>query len=232
MEAKKTPKADLENKKNIFLEIGLMISLLAVFSAFEWKTAVPETSDFITVSTDPGDEIMVPITTFSLQQPPPPPPQLRPLTDWIDIVEDEDPFANELDISDITTTSNGTSNAPISIEDIGNIGTQSDELEPVVFVPSEDMPFFPDVQQWIAKHIKYPAIAAENGIYGKVYVRFIVEKNGSVSNVEIVKGVDPSLDKEAIRVIESMPKWTPGKQRGKAVRVSYNMPIKFQLTNY
>lgn len=93
------------------------------------------------------------------------------------------------------------------------------------------MPKFPggNVQKWISKHIKYPMIAQENNIQGKVFVQFVIEKDGSVSNVKVTRSVDPSLDKEAIRVIQSMPKWTPGKQRQKPVRVSFTVPINFQL---
>ena len=93
------------------------------------------------------------------------------------------------------------------------------------------MPQFPggDVTKWLAKNTRYPMIAQENGIQGKVFVQFVIEKDGSISNVKVLRPVDPSLDKEAIRVVSSMPKWKPGKQRGKAVRVSYTVPINFQL---
>ena len=93
------------------------------------------------------------------------------------------------------------------------------------------MPRFPggNVQKWITKHIKYPMVAQENNIQGKVFVQFVIEKDGSVSNVNVTRSVDPSLDKEAIRVIQSMPKWIPGKQRKKPVRVSFTVPINFQL---
>ena len=103
--------------------------------------------------------------------------------------------------------------------------------ESEVFAVVEEMPKFPggNVQKWISKHIKYPMIAQENNIQGKVFVQFVIEKDGSVSNVKVTRSVDPSLDKEAIRVIQSMPKWTPGKQRQKPVRVSFTVPINFQL---
>ena len=93
------------------------------------------------------------------------------------------------------------------------------------------MPQFPggSVQKWIAKTVKYPMIAQENNIQGKVFVQFVIEKDGSVSDVKVARSVDPSLDKEAIRVVKAMPKWKPGKQRGKPVRVSYTVPINFQL---
>jgi protein TonB len=95
------------------------------------------------------------------------------------------------------------------------------------------MPEFPggalELQKWIARAVKYPVIAQENGITGRVYVGFVVNKVGAIENVKIMRGVDPSLDKEAVRVINKMPKWKPGKQRGKAVKVSYTVPINFQL---
>jgi protein TonB len=83
--------------------------------------------------------------------------------------------------------------------------------------------------KWIANELKYPAIAQENGVQGRVTVRFIINKDGSVSDAIVVKGIDPHLDKEALRVISKMPNWKPGKQRGQAVRVSYNLPVRFKL---
>ena len=108
-----------------------------------------------------------------------------------------------------------------------------DTDEVIAFVPSEDMPVFPEnIQKWLSKHVKYPQIALENGVQGKVFVQFVVEKDGSVSNIKVVRGVDASLDKEAVRVVSVMPKWKPGKQRGKAVRVAYTLPIAFQIGSY
>ena len=95
------------------------------------------------------------------------------------------------------------------------------------------MPSFPggNVQKWIAKNVKYPVLAMENGIQGKVYIQFVIERDGSITDVKVLRGVDASLDKEAVRVVKAMPKWKPGKQRGKPVRVSYTLPINFQLSN-
>ena len=97
----------------------------------------------------------------------------------------------------------------------------------------EDMPSFPggNVSKWIAKNVKYPVLAMENGIQGKVFIQFVIERDGSITDVKVVRGVDASLDKEAVRVVQSMPKWKPGKQRGKPVRVAYTLPINFQLSN-
>lgn len=102
-----------------------------------------------------------------------------------------------------------------------------------VFDVVEQQPAFPGGQgallSWLSQNIHYPAVAEENGIQGRVVVSFVVEKDGSISNVQVVRGVDPSLDKEAARVVKSMPKWTPGKQNGQAVRVKYNVPVTFKL---
>jgi protein TonB len=109
--------------------------------------------------------------------------------------------------------------------------TQEEESE--IFLVVEQMPEFPggelELRKWIADHIKYPTLAAEFGVQGKVYVQFVVDKNGNVTNAKIARGVDESLDKEALRVVNSLPRWTPGKQRGEPVRVSYTVPINFVL---
>jgi protein TonB len=119
------------------------------------------------------------------------------------------------------------------IDAVPVIEEEEEEKDEQIFVVVEDMPEFPGgelaLRKWIASHIEYPVIAAENGIQGKVYVTFVVDKDGSVSNARITRGVDPSLDQEALRVVNSLPKWKPGMQRGKPVRVSYTVPINFQL---
>lgn len=228
MEVKKSRKADLENKKNIFLEIGLMVALGGVLLAFEWKVAVSEPSDFITISDEPTEIEMIPVTMSNVL-PPPPPPSPK-FFEMMEIIDDLDPLAEELEL--INADDNQANATDINItsltyepEDFGD--------EVVTFLPSEDMPIFPgNVQKWIAKNVRYPQLAVETDIHGKVMVQFVVEKDGSVSNIKVVRSVDSLLDKEAIRVISEMPKWKPGKQRGKAVRVSYTMPINFQLGSY
>lgn len=226
MEVKKTPKADLENKKNIFFEVGLMLALAIVLFAFEWKVSVAEPSDFITVSDIPTEPEMVPITMMN-QLPPPPPAVIKPM-DLIEIVEDLEQATDDVDLIDATDNKDNT-NPDYNIDNLTYGPEETGEV--VDFLPSEDMPVFPgNVQKWIAKNVKYPMIATEMGIEGKVFVQFVVERDGSVSNIRVARGVDASLDKEAVRVISEMPKWKPGKQRGKAVRVSYTLPIAFKLT--
>lgn len=225
MEIKKSPKADLENKKNIFLQIGLIAALGTVLLAFEWKVSVSETSDFITISEDPTEIEIIPVTVMN-QLPPPPPPPAPQTFELLQMVDELDPMEEVLEIND---ADDETPNREFNINEL-DYGTEDIDDEIIPFMPSEDMPAFPgNVQKWIAQRIRYPQLAAEAGIQGKVYIQFVVEKNGSVSNIKVVRGVDELLDKEAVRVISEMPKWTPGKQRGKAVRVSYTMPITFRL---
>ena len=144
------------------------------------------------------------------------------LDDNLDIIDAEANVANH-GVYDFSGTGSGYEG------EYGYGDEYSGESE--VFAVVEEMPRFPggNVQKWISKHIKYPMVAQENNIQGKVFVQFVIEKDGSVSNVNVTRSVDPSLDKEAIRVIQSMPKWIPGKQRKKPVRVSFTVPINFQL---
>ena len=107
------------------------------------------------------------------------------------------------------------------------------EVTQKIFDVVEQQPSFPGGQSallsWLSSNIHYPPVAEENGIQGRVVVSFVVEPDGSISNVQVVRGVDPSLDKEAVRVTKAMPKWVPGKQNGQAVRVKYNLPVTFKL---
>ena len=118
-------------------------------------------------------------------------------------------------------------------EEIAQPEPPKHEEENKVFDVVEQMPSFPGgmpaLMQWLSQNIKYPVIAAENGVQGRVIVQFVVEKDGSVTDVHVAKSVDPSLDKEATRVVKAMPKWNPGKQNGSAVRVKYTVPVMFKL---
>lgn len=230
MESKKSPQADLENKKVLFFEIGMLLALGALLFALEWKTSVKEVSSFIVVEDPKIEEEIIPITQQMMKPPPPPPPAPK-LTDLIDIVEDETTINEELELVDIEDTSDNKTE--LTVEDIGTYG-EEDTGEAEIFQVVEDMPTFPhgSVQKWIAQNVKYPVIARENGIQGKVYVQFVIEKDGSITDVKVVRGVDSSLDKEAVRVVSMMPKWKPGRQRNKPVRVSYTLPINFQLAAY
>ena len=227
MEIKKTPKADLEGKKAIFFEIGLVLALAVLLCAFNWKTNSNVEEGFVTVADEPVDEEIIPITQQMMKPPPPPPPAPK-LTDLIEIVDQELDIDEELEIQDAEADVENRTDYSYDYDGAGY--DEGDYGEEDVFQVVEDMPTFPgDINKWLGKNVKYPVIAQENNIQGRVTVQFVIEKDGSITDVKVLRGVDPSLDKEAVRVVKSMPKWKPGKQRGKPVRVSYTVPINFRL---
>ncbi len=225
MEVKKSPKADLENKKRIFMQIGLVVVLALVFAAFEWSSTDVSNETFEMVEDVEAEEEIVPITRQEEVKPPPPPPPPQ-VTDVLNIVDDDVELEEELDIEDTEIDEDTEVEFEVALEE-----EETDDA-PVFFIV-EEMPQFPggdtELRKFIAQSVKYPVIAQENGIQGRVYVQFVVGTDGSVKDVKVARGVDPNLDKEAIRVVQSMPKWKPGKQRGKAVKVSYTVPINFVL---
>ena len=224
MEIKKSPKADLEGKKTMFFEIGLVLALGVLLCAFNWKVNSTVEEGFVTVAEEPVEEEIIPITQ-QMMKPPPPAPKL---TDLIEIVDQELDIDEELVIEDVESN---TANRDTYSYDYDGAGyDEGDYGEEDVFQVVEDMPTFPgDINKWLGKNVKYPVIAQENNIQGRVTVQFVIEKDGSITDVKVLRSVDPSLDKEAVRVVKSMPKWKPGKQRGKPVRVSYTVPINFRL---
>ncbi|MCG8581033.1 MAG: TonB family protein [Bacteroidales bacterium] len=226
MEVKKSPKADLENKKSVFMQIGLVVTLAIVLIAFEWTSTDVDASQFEMVEELEAEEEIMPITRQEEVKPPPPPPPPK-VADVLNIVEDDVELDEELDIEDTEMDED----TEIDFSDLAMEEEESDDA-PVFFIV-EDMPEFPGgeeaLRKYIAQSVKYPVIAQENGIQGRVYVSFVVNTKGKVTDVKIARGVDPNLDKEAIRVVNAMPAWKPGKQRGKAVKVSYTVPINFVL---
>jgi len=216
MEPKKNPEVNLERKRGLFLQIGLVIALLVVLGAFEYKTYEKIAYNLGALNLDDLEEEIIPITKQEIKPPPPPPPP----PEIIEIVEDDVVIEDEIEIEDTESDED---------EEIEIIEEDDDEF----FMVVENMPIFPGgdlgLMKYIQKHVKYPAIAKEYNITGKVYVSFIVDKSGSVTNVKIVRGVDKNLDAEAVRVVKSLPKYKPGKQRGKAVRVMFTIPINFTL---
>ena len=216
MEAKKNPEVNLERKRGLFLQIGLVVSLLLVLVAFEYKSYEKTDYSLGQLQMDDLEEEIIPITKQEVKPPPPPPPP----PEVIEIVEDEVEIENEIEIEDTESDED----EEIEIE-------EEDDEE--FFMVVENMPEFPGgdlgLMKYIQKNVKYPAIAKEYNITGKVYVSFIVDKSGKVTNVKVVRGVDRNLDAEAVRVVKSLPKYKPGKQRGKAVRVMFTIPINFTL---
>lgn len=227
MELKKSPKADLENKRNIFVQLGLVMSLGITLLAFSWTTRVEQATTLGTMAQQDVEDEIIPITRQEEVKPPPPPPPPK-VVEMLNIVDDDVEIKDDLDIMDTEADDN-------TIIDVAPVIAQEAEAEEEaeVFFIVENMPEFPGgelaLRKFIANAIKYPVIAQENGIQGKVYVNFVVDKDGSVTQARIARGVDPSLDKEALRVVNTLPKWKPGMQRGKPVKVSYTVPISFVL---
>ncbi len=223
MEIKKSPKADLENKKTLFRQIGLIVALAVVFFAFEYRSYDKRTLDLMERSVEDIPEEIIPITEQKVKPPPPPPPKQVTVLEVVeDDVEVEDEI--EIDVEVDQETEIEVYVPPVMEEEI---------VEQEIFTVVESMPEFPGgpakMMEYIAKNIKYPAMARESGIQGRVFVNFVVEPDGSVSNVKVLRGIGGGCDEEAVRVVESMPTWTPGRQRGKAVRVSFNLPVRFTL---
>lgn len=226
MELKKSKSADLESKRGLFLQIGMFLALAIVLYAFNYTEKVTKADSLGQVSASDINEEMVPITRPEEIKPPPPPPAPAAI-EILNIVDDKTTINDKLEIMD----SEATKETKVEIAQI--VTEEKEAAEEEIFVVVENMPEFPGgdlaLRKYIASAIKYPTIAQENGIQGKVFVNFVVDKDGSISNAKIARGVDPSIDKEALRVVISLPKWKPGMQRGKAVRVSYTVPISFQL---
>lgn len=224
MESKKSKKADLESKKGVFMQIGLIVALGAVLLAFSYKTYERSSRLNIQVQVDDTPEEIIPITKQEVKPPPPPPPKQVTV---INIVEDDVEVEDDIEI-DVEADQETIVDDFIPIVEDEEVVA---EME--IFTVVEAMPTFPggdtERMRFLQENIKYPQMARESGIQGTVYVTFVVEPNGSVSDVRILRGIGGGCDEEAIRVIKLMPKWEPGMQRGKPVRVQFNMPIKFTL---
>ena len=227
MEVKKSPKADLEGKKTSNLLIGAILTLSVLFIGFEWSERDKK------VTTDTGlqevvfEEEIIPITEQEQPKQAPPPPEAPKVEEVLEIVEnDADVQESTIQASDDTQQAVEVKYTPVEVE-------EEEVEEQQIFQVVEEMPEFPggmgECMKFLGKNIKYPTISQENGVQGRVIVQFVVNRDGSIVDPVVVRGVDPYLDKEALRVISTMPKWKPGKQRGKAVRVKYTVPVMFRL---
>ncbi|MBO5406500.1 MAG: energy transducer TonB [Bacteroidales bacterium] len=231
MEIKKSPKANLENKKFMFMEVGLIVALLMVLGAFEWSTTETSVSILEEEVAVVIEEEQVPITQEE-QLPPPEVPKEPVMSDVIDIVDDDIKVEDNFLISTEDDASLG-----VEIKDYV-VEQQEEEVveeEEIPFAVVEQKPTFqgkdpnPGFTKWVFSKIVYPEIAKENGVQGRVTLQFTIDTDGSVRNVKVLRGVDSSLDKEAVRVVSSSPKWQPGMQRNKPVKVKYTFPVVFQL---
>lgn len=226
MKDKKNRKANLENKKGMFFLFGLVIALGSVLYAFEWKSQTESVIDLGFTSFDPDEIIYIPPIYKEKKEI----PKLKVEAQLIELVENDAVIETELDV----INSEAGIETMIDFDQFIYLSKESkhDKEEGIVFI-AEEMPEFPGGEKallkYLVSHVRYPVVAQENGIQGKVYVSFVIDELGMIGNIEIIRGVDVSIDNEAIRVIASMPRWSPGKQGGKPVKVRYNVPILFEL---
>ena len=223
MEEKKSPRANLENKKLMFVQIGLIISLAIAWLVFEIKSYDKREINDVGRTVEIVEEEMVEITK---QEQKPQPVEVPKQTTQIQVVEDD------VEVDDVEINAEVDQNEIIEEYVAPEVG-EEEVVEQEVFTIVEEMPDFPGgtakLAEYLQKNIKYPQMARESGIQGRVFVNFVVEPDGSVSNVKVLRSLGGGCDEEAMRVVKAMPKWKPGKQRGKPVRVSYILPVNFKL---
>ena len=210
------------------MEIGLVVALAVVYGAFEYSTAEITTAELVDTSAVFDEDFIIP-TTF---EPPPPPPPAVPkieLSDIIDIVDDD------IEVDDnLFKTIEDDPSAGIEIYDYYDVEEVEVNEDPIPFAIVEQKPKFNggdanEFSRWVNKRLVYPQICVENGVQGRVTLSFTVMPDGSLSNISVLRGVDKELDKEALRVVSSSPRWEPGRQRDRAVPVKYTFPVIFSL---
>lgn len=230
MQVKKSEKASLQNKKTIFMLIGFVLALSVCLFAFEWSTAEVVESSLANAGTNQAveEEILNTEEEIPEQKEEPVVEEPEVVIEEIEIVEDN----VKVEKFDIDTEDKGEG-SKINIVQVGNVVEEEEVVEVIDFAVVETKPQYPGgdaaLLAYIAENTKYPEIAKENGIQGKVFVKFVIDKTGRVTSVTVMKGVDSYLDDEAVRVVKTIPNWTPGKQRGKPVPVNYIVPINFKL---
>lgn len=228
-EIKKTKDADMGHHRYTFLLMGIVLALSVLFFAFEWSTKTKKMDESIVVQDIVAEEEIV-VTRQDNTPPPPPPPPEPEAPEEIDVVDEKVETVFKIDVED----NQRQRQTQIYVPPPPPV-KQEEAEEEEIFTVVEDKPMFPGgeaaLMKYLHDNIRYPVVAQENGIQGRVTCNFVVEKDGSITDVQIVRGVDPSLDREAIRVIQSMPLWTPGKQRNVPVRVRFTLPVTFRLQN-
>lgn len=227
MDSKKSPSADLEKRKGLFLEIGLVAALAIALVAFNIKQYEKEVKE-ITQRTvvDELEDVMI---TEEKQDIPEPEPEPQEVTTEIKVVDNDQELENELGPIDAGDDANKEAQAytPVQVEE------EVEVVEEEIFTIVEENPEFPGgetaLYKYLSDNLNYPKVAIENNITGKVYIRFVVEKDGSISKATIRRDIGGGCGAEALRVVNNMPKWKPGKQRGKPVRTDFTLPVSFEL---
>ena len=224
MEVKKNPEVSLENKLLLFVSMGLVVALSSVLMAFEWKTYEFSETEFEQMQGSEEEDELPPITRQEILPPPPPPPPPQQIE--LEIVEDD------VETEDVEIDSEMDEDTEFEIKDI-EVEVEEVEAAPQIFTIVEESAEFPGgiqkMMEFIVSNVKYPEVARREHIEGKVYVNFVVQKDGKITDVKIVKGIGFGCDEEAKRVVKLMPKWVPGKQRNQPVAMYFNLPINFTL---
>ena len=234
MEIKKSAKANLEQGKGLSLLLGLLVALSVVFVGLEWRSAVTQAqAQEKAFNTQDVEDVMNIEDQQKPDEPEPEPEQAQQtevqLPDELKVVSNDREVIKPSFVSVDQDKPLPPPNIPLGTKNV----QVDEEVDQAIFEVVEEQPEFPGgmeaLLKYLAKNINYPESAVDNGIQGKVMVRFVVERDGSVSAVETYKSVDPALDKEAVRVVKTLPKWKPGRQQGKAVRTRYIVPVVFRL---
>jgi protein TonB len=230
MEIKKDPKVDLETRKSIYALTGLVSILAILFIAFEWTSITTRRTSVVQREAIEEEEEIV-MTVQNNTPPPPPPPPMPDVIEQLTVVED-DVEIEEIEVQSMEDDNNTTVEV-VNLEAETGPSEEEEAEGNQIFTIVEQQPEFPGGEsallKYLGDHIKYPAFAQENGIQGRVTLSFTVEKDGSIANIEVMRSPADELSKEAVRVVSTMPKWKPGKQRGKPVRVKYVLPVVFRL---
>ena len=227
MEIKKSPKADLKNKRGLLLEIGLVVSLLLVIAAFSY-TPEEKRIEKVDLQAPIVEEQIVEITRQD-QKPPEPhrKVEVKVIADLLQVVTNDTKITTEVDFTEFDE----------DVEVVQTVGVEEEVVEDdQPFLIAETMPSFQGgdlntFRAWVQQNVKFPQIALENGIQGRVVLSFVIEKDGRLTNIQVLQTPDRSLSEEAIRVLSKSPKWTPGKQRNQVVRVKYTLPVDFRVQN-
>ena len=211
MELKKSPKADLQNKRGLLLEIGLVVALLLVIVAFSYTPTEYRIEKMETAAVAIEEEIT----------------EITVITDILDIVTNDTKITTDIDFAEFSE----------DVEIVQQVAVQEEVIEEdQPFVKVEQMPSFQGgdlmtFRNWVQSKVRYPQIAQENGISGRVLMSFVIEKDGTLTNIQVLQAPDRSLSDEAMRVLKMSPKWKPGKQRNQTVRVKYTLPVDFRIQN-
>ncbi len=227
MEIKKSPKADLQNKRGLLLEIGLVVSLALVIVAFAY-TPKEHRVEKVDLNYGPVEVEMNEITRND-QKPPEPPKkvEVKVITDLLQVVTNDTKITTDVEFADFDEDTEVIQTVEIKEEEV---------IDDQPFLVAETMPSFQGgdlntFRSWVQSNVKFPQIALENGIQGRVVLSFVIEKDGRLTNIQVLQTPDRSLSEEAIRVLNKSPKWSPGKQRNQVVRVKYTLPVDFRVQN-